>query len=165
MENGECHPIYQNLSHPWSQAIHYQCPSCDINLFPIMKKMQCASDYTYMGCWFNEFLIHNRPAESLTAAMGRSVGRKVNIFKHMGDMGHNICCTLCVSYVLPAACCAAGIWGFADFSAPRVLQNRMGRFFLGTDRYDPSPALWMEMDWLNMRREREVAIQQVGKHE
>ena len=49
---------------------------------------------------------------------------------------------------------AAGVWGFKDYPSPQVLQNRMGRFFLGVHRYAPLPATTTEMDWLSMRKLR-----------
>ncbi len=48
----------------------------------------------------------------------------------------------------------AGVWGFKNYPAPQVLQNRIMRFFLGVHRFAPLPAMKTEMDWLDMRRWR-----------
>ena len=76
----------------------------------------------------------------------------------MGDMGYQTYDTLCHSYVLPVANYAAGVWGFKNYPAPQVLQNRITRFFLGVHRFAPVPATKLEMDWIDMRRYRWLDI-------
>ena len=51
---------------------------------------------------------------ALTAVAGCSFRRIVNIFKHMGNMGYNMYCTLYHSYVLPVANYALAVQGFMD---------------------------------------------------
>ena len=134
-----------------SQVVHvrnHQHPLRDRDLFLDMKEMQYVSDYKYLGCWINEFLNNKKTVYALTAAAGRSYGRIVNIFKHMGDMGYSTYCTLYESYVLPVANYAAAVWGFTDYSASQVLQNKIQRFYLGVHRFAPLRALHTEMDWL-----------------
>ena len=58
--------------------------------------------------------------------------------------------TLYESYVDPIMNYASGVWGFRHYDAPRVLQNRIMRFYLhgtGTEiRYqDPSVLPWSKM--------------------
>ena len=120
--------------------------------------MAYVSEYKYLGCWINEFLSHKRTVDALTSATGRSFGRIVNIFKHMGDMGYETYSTLCDSYVLPVANYAARVWGFGVFPAPQVLQNRIQHFYLGVHRFAPLPATWTEMDWLDMRHLRWLEV-------
>ncbi len=72
----------------------------------------------------------------------------------MGDMGYETYCTLYDSYILPVANYAAGVWGYENYPAPQVLQNRIMRFFLGVHRFAPLPALWLEMDWINIQKMR-----------
>ena len=72
----------------------------------------------------------------------------------MDDMGYETYTTLCDSYILPVANYVAGVWGFRDYPAPQVLQNKMQRFFLGVHTYAPLPAVHSEMDWLEMRKLR-----------
>ena len=137
-----------------SQVVHVrnqQRPQCEKDLFLDLQEMIYVSDYKYLGCWINEFLNNTRTVEALTSAAGRSFGRIINMFRKMGDMGYETYSTLCDSYVLPVANYAAGVWGFKDYPAPQVLQNKIQRFFLGVHTYAPLPALHTEMDWLEMR--------------
>ena len=96
--------------------------------------------------------------KALTAAGSRSFGRIVNIFKHMGDMGYDTYRTLYDTYVLPVVNYAAAVWGFADHPAPQVLQNRIGRFFLGVHRFAPLVATWTEMNLVSMKKSRWIEM-------
>ena len=118
------------------------------------------SDYKYLGVWIHEFLNHDRTVKALTAAAGRSYGRIINIFKHMGDMGYGTYRTLYNSYVLLVANYAAAVWGFKNYSDPQVLQNKIQRFFLGIHRFAPLPALRIEMDWLGIQMSRSLEMLQ-----
>ena len=102
--------------------------------------MMYVDDYKYLGCWVNEFLNNKKTVTSLTAAAGRSFGRIINIFKHMGDMGYETYRTLYDTYVLPVVHYASAVWGFDDHSVPQVLQNHIGRFFLSVQRFAPLAA-------------------------
>ncbi len=114
--------------------------------------------YKYLGCWIHEFLNFSRTVDALTSAAGRSFGRIVNLFKRMGDMGYETYCTLYDSYILPVANYAAGVWGFENYPAPQVLQNRIIRFYLGVHRYAPLCGIWTEMDWINIQKMRWLDI-------
>ena len=62
--------------------------------------------------------------------------------------------------MLPVACYGAAVWGFPDYPAPQVLQNRIGRFYLGVHRFMAVATTNIEMDavkiqfsrWLEMAR-------------
>ena len=78
--------------------------------------------------------------------------RKImNMFTHMGNMGHSTYHTLCDSYVLLLADYGAVVWGFTDYPAPHILQNRMGRFFLGVHCFTPLAATTTEVDTSNIQ--------------
>ena len=62
--------------------------------------------------------------------------------------------TLYESYVDPILNYASAVWGFRDFDAPRTLQNRIMRFFLGVHKFAPVSATRLEMDWLETREKR-----------
>ena len=58
-------------------------------------------------------------------------------------------------------------WGFRDYPAPQVLQvlqNRMGRFFLGVHCFAPLPATCTELDWLSMRKLRWLDMLRMFNH-
>ena len=95
-----------------------------------------------------------KTVESLTSAAGRSYGRIIGLFTKLGDIGYNSYCTLYETYVLPVANYAAGVWGFKDYSAPRVLQNSINRFYLGVHRFAPNAAASIEMNIANIRMAR-----------
>ena len=142
-----------------SQVIHvrnHQRRQCTIPLYACNQQLEYVSDYKYLGCWINEFVSNEKTVETLTSAAGRSFGRIINIFKSMGDMGYETYSTLYRSYVLPVANYGAGVWGFKNYPAPQVLQNRIERFFLGVHRFAPLAATWIEMDWLDMCRLRKL---------
>ena len=90
--------------------------------------------------------------EALTLAAGRSFGRIVDISEKMGDMGYETYDTLCHSHVLPMANYVAGVWGFKNYPASQVLQNRTTRLFFVVHRFAALPAMKTEMDWMDMQR-------------
>ena len=49
---------------------------------------------------------------------------------------------------------ASGVLGFRHYDAPRVLQNRIMRFYLGVHKFAPVAATKLEMDWLECREKR-----------
>ena len=62
--------------------------------------------------------------------------------------------TLYESYVDPIMNYASGVWGFRHYDAPRVLQNRIMRFYLGVHKFAPVAATKLEMDWMECREKR-----------
>ncbi len=146
-----------------SQVVHHRNPRrprCNTPLILCNSEMEYVSNYKYLGCWINEFGKDDKTVEALTAAAGRSFSRIVDIFRKVGDLGHKSFNTLYESYVLPIANYAAAVWGFRDHPAPRVLQNRTHRFYLGVHRFASIAATSIEMDqplirttrWLEMLR-------------
>ena len=71
-------------------------------------------------------------------------------------MGYNSFCTLYDSYVIPVANYAAGVWGYDDHQAPRVLQNKINRYYLGVHRFAAVSATALEMNITNIRYARWV---------
>ncbi len=69
----------------------------------------------------------------------------------MSDLGYGSFMTLHNSYILPVAGYVAAVWGFKDYPAPRVLQNRINRFYLGVHRFAPTSAVSIEMNTPNYR--------------
>ena len=135
-----------------------QRPRCKIPLVLCGSKMKFVENYKYLGCWVNEFGKDDKTVQALTATVGRSFGRIVDIFRKIGDMGHKSFLTLFDAYILPIANYAAAVWGFRDHTAPRVLQNRIHRFYLGVHHFASVAATGIEMDqplirsvrWLEM---------------
>ena len=78
----------------------------------------------------------------------------------LGDTGYNSFISLYKSYILSVANYGVGVWRFKDYPAPRVLQNKISRFYLGVHRFAPVPATSIEMNipniqftrWLEMLR-------------
>ena len=52
---------------------------------------------------------------------------------------------------------ASGVWGFKEFAAPQVLQNRISRFFLGIHKFAPLAATKIEMDWIDSWMKRSMS--------
>ena len=110
--------------------------------------------YKYLGVMIHEHLNNSINVQTLTAAASRSFGRIHNMFKALKNMGPNTYETLYLSYVLPIANYASGVWGFDFFDKPQILQNRIIRFFLGVHKFAPLASTKIEMDWLEMRGRR-----------
>ncbi len=144
-----------------SQVVHCRTnrkPRNTTPLYLLGEPMQYVDNYKYLGCWLNEFSNDKKTVEALTAAAGRSYGRIVGLFKKLGDMDYNTFVTLFQSYVLPVANYGAAVWGFKDHQAPRVLQNKISRFYLGTHRFAPVPAtaLLMDLTCIQLTRWQEI---------
>ena len=90
----------------------------------------------------------------LTAAPSRSFGRVHTIFKSLGNMGIKSYETLYESYIDPIMNYASGVWGYGNFEAPRVLQNRIMPFYFDVHKYAPVAATKLEMDWIECREKR-----------
>ncbi len=62
------------------------------------------------------------------------------------------------SYIESIANYALAVWGFRDYSAPRVLQNKISKFDLGVHRFAPVSATGIEMGIMNIRYARWLEI-------
>ena len=51
-----------------------------------------------------------------------------------------------------------GYWGFKDYPAPQVLQNRIEHFYFGVHRFAPLASTWIEMDLLNIGKARRLEM-------
>ena len=87
--------------------------------------MEYVENYKYLRCWVNEFGDNIKTVEALTSAAGRSYGRLIGIVRKIGDLEYNSFRSLYDSYILSVAAYAVGVWSFKDYSAPRVLQNKV----------------------------------------
>ena len=119
-----------------SQIVHvrnHQQPRCDLDLYIDLREMAYVSDYKYLGCWINEFLIHTKTVDALTSAAGRSFGRIVNIFKRMGDMGYETYSTLCDFLCSPGGqLCGRGV-GLRNLSStPGTAEQNTALFSRGS---------------------------------
>ncbi len=110
--------------------------------------------YKYLGYHINEHLSHSNTVQILTKSAKRAFGKVVNCFKKLGNMGRRTFDTLYNSNILPIANYASGVWGFKEFRETKVLQNKIGRFYLGTHRFTPLAATCTEMDWMDIRQVR-----------
>ena len=96
----------------------------------------------------------------LTASANRLFGRVHSTFKSLRNMRIKWYEILYESYIDSIMNSASDVWGFGNFEAPRVLQNRIMRVYLGVYRYASVAATKLEMDciecrekrWLNMLR-------------
>ena len=140
-----------------SQVVHHrnpQRPRCQVPIALMGENMLYVSDYKYLGCWVNEHDSFDKTVDALTSAAGRSYGRIVGLFKKLGDMGYYTFSTLYRSYILSVANYAAGVWGFKDYQAPRVLQNRVSRYYLGVHKFAAVPVTGIEMGYANIQLTR-----------
>ena len=87
--------------------------------------MEYVANYKYLVCRVNDFGSNEKTVEALTSAASRSYARVIGIFRKIGDMGYNLLMSLYDSHILSMVNYAAGVWGFKDYSALRVLQNKI----------------------------------------
>ena len=66
-------------------------------------------------------------------------------------MGINLYMTLYESYVLSILNYGSAVWGFGGQSAPQVLSNRIKRFFLGVNSFNPVASVSLKFDWLDIK--------------
>ena len=62
------------------------------------------------------------------------------------------------SYICPILDYSAGVWGYKQFYAPDVVQNRSLRYFLGVHRFASNSAINGDMGWLSCRNRRKIAM-------
>ncbi len=144
-----------------SQALHirnHQRPRCPNPLKCGEDDILFVESYKYLGVFFQEHLSFKTTVEALTSSASRSFGRIVYMFKRLQNMGIRMYDTLYGSYVVPIMNYGAAVWGFGDFNDPQVLQNRIIRYFMGVHKFAPTPALHIEMEWMNMRYMRWVEM-------
>ena len=99
----------------------------------------------------NEHLSHVKTVDVLTGSAKRAFGRVINTFHKLRNMGHRTYESLYTSNILSIANYASGVWGFKEYQNARVLQNKIGRFYLGTHTFTPLAAVGLELDWLDIR--------------
>ncbi len=134
-----------------SQVVHHpnhQRPRCQMPLYLMGGELEYVQDYKYLGCWINKVGNNDKTVQALTTAASRSYGRIVRLFRELGDMGYRSFCSLYNSYVLPVACYGVAVWGFKDYSAPQVLQNKILHFYLGVHRFASVAVTHLEMNIL-----------------
>ena len=118
-----------------SQTVHVRNKQRPLsNKHPILddRPMEYVFNYKYLGCWVNKFNDNTKTVEALTAIAGRSLGRIVNIFKHMGNIGYGTYCTLYDSHALLVANYDMAVWGYTDYPAPTYYKTILGDFTLGS---------------------------------
>ena len=137
-----------------SQILHirnHQKSRSSQDLFFCGQKLEYVDTYKYLGYHMHEHLSHSKTVEILTSSAKRAFGWVVNILKRLGNMGYKTYETLIHSNVFSIANYGAGLWGFKEHHANRVLQNTIERYYLGTHRFTPLAATYIEMDWADNR--------------
>ena len=137
---------------------HHQKARCSNQVFCCDESLAYTDTYKYLGFYINEHLTPMKTVETLTLSASRSFGRVVTIFKKMKNLGIKTYETLYNSYVVPIMDYGSAVWGFKEQHEPQVLQNRVGRYFLGVNKFTPVPATSIEMDWLCPRFRRWLEI-------
>ncbi len=120
-------------------------------LYCMGQGLEYVSSYKYLGYYMHEHLSHAKMVDVLTGSAKRAFGRVINIFHKLRNMGYRTYESLYTSNILSIANYASGVWGFKEFQNARVLQNKIGRFYLGTHTFTPLAAIGLELDWLDIR--------------
>ena len=139
------------------RALH-QKPRCKTPVYCCNQKLEYAETYKYLGYYLHEHLSHKKTVDTLSSSAQRSFGRIVNIFKSLKNMGIKTFETLYFSYVTPISTYGSAVWGFQEQHEPQILQNRVGRFFLGVNKFTPVAATSIELDWMNPRFSRWIEM-------
>ena len=80
------------------------------------------------------------------------------MFKKRTNMDIKTFDTLYHSHVSSFANYDSDIWGFQEFKAGRVNQNRAERFYIGYHCFTPVAATYLEMDWMDIRHTSWIEI-------
>ena len=110
--------------------------------------------YRYLGVWFDEHLSFEPNCQALADSGGRALGKLLNKFKSLKNIGYDSFSKLFDACVYPVLSYGAGIWGMNKAVMIDRVQNRAIRYFLGVHPKTPIPALQGDMGWLpcNYRR-------------
>ncbi len=103
--------------------------------------------YTYLGITLTELLDYNVTAKRIAQSAGRALGLLIAKYKSIGGMPFDVYTKLFDSLVWPVISYGASIWGTKSYSCINAVQNRAMRFYLGTGKYTPTPAIFGDMGW------------------
>ena len=135
-----------------------QKPRCSKSVYCGNEKLNYTSTYKYLGYYLNQHLSHSNTIETLTSSAQRSIGRVVQLFKGLKNMGIRTFETLYRSYVLPIMNYGSAVWGFKEARESQVLQNRVGHFYFGVNKFTPVATTSLELDWLDPKFTRWLEI-------
>ena len=144
-----------------SEILHIRNPQkkrCTTAVTCGTETLNYTSTYKYLGYHLNEHLSHTKTVETLTSSAQRSFGRVVQLFKGLKNMGIRTFETLYHSYVVPIMNYSSAVWGYKEFHDAQVLKNRVGRFYLGVNKFTPVAATSLELDWLDPKFVRWLEI-------
>ena len=120
--------------------------------------LELVGQYKYLGVILNEHMDFTVTASSLSNAASRALGLLRFKLKSLKDCRYNTFTKLYSSYICPILDYSAGVWGFKQFSAPEVIQNRSIRYFLGVHRFSSNFVINGDMGWLSCRNRRKIAM-------
>ena len=144
-----------------SEILHIRNPQkqrCSTPVTCGSEVLNYTSTYKYLGYYLNEHLSHETTVETLTTSAQRSFGRVVQLFKSIKNLGIRTFETLYPSYVVPIMNYGSAVWGFREYPKAQVLKNRVGRFYLGVNRFTPVAETSLELDWLDPKFSRWLEI-------
>ncbi len=118
------------------------------------QELEYVSSYKYLGYYMHEHFNQTKTIYVLTGSARRDFVRLISTFNKFRNMGHRTYESLYTSNILSIANYASGVWGFKEFQNARVLQNKVGRFYLGTHTFTPLAAVGLELDWLDIKYTR-----------
>ncbi len=144
-----------------SQIVHVRNPQrqrSTTELSCCNQVLKYVPTYKYLGFLMHEHTNPKTAIETLTSAASRSFGRIVSMFRVLKNMGIKSYETLYQSYVVPIMHYGAAVWGYKENNDTRVLQNRIGRYYLGVHKFTAVCATQLELDWISTKYRRWVDI-------
>uniref|UniRef100_A0ABM0MRX3 RNA-directed DNA polymerase from mobile element jockey-like n=1 Tax=Saccoglossus kowalevskii TaxID=10224 RepID=A0ABM0MRX3_SACKO len=104
--------------------------------------------YKYLGIVLDEFVDYPVTAGIAADSASRALGALFVKFKTHKNLEFSTFTKLYDASVAPILDYCSGVWGFSKFEKCEMIQNRALRFFLGTHRFSPLPAVKGDTGWV-----------------
>ena len=115
------------------------------------SKLDCVTEYKYLGVYIDEHLTYNKAFEILNKSAQRALGECVKKFNQATDMTCDVYTLLYNSYVAPVLDYGSSVYTVGKTSEYDKVQNSAIRYYLGVNKFIPICAFQLDMMWLNTR--------------
>ncbi|XP_069119795.1 uncharacterized protein [Argopecten irradians] len=139
---------FRNKSVPKS---NFQFTCGDLNI-------QTTDRYKYLGIWFTEHLDMELTVKELAKSASRALGALYSKFRFAGGMSFGVFKNLYESLVEPVLFYCAGIWGINSYRFVQTVQNKAGRYFLGSGKNASNVATRGDLGWNSCATKQKIEV-------
>lgn len=111
------------------------------------QQLDICNSYRYLGLEISEFMDLATSVNTLSSASSRAYGALLAKSNQVGGFNYATYTKLYTNCVVPVMDYASGIWGIKRYNSPDIVQRKVMRYFLGTNKYTAIPALEGDMGW------------------